>query len=385
MKPFSSRMNRLIPSASINIAERVKDMKSRGIDIIDLSWGEPDFSTPHHIVTAAIQAMESGQTKYTQSMGIPELRIAISEKLKRENNLSYSPEEILVTPGCKQAILYAFLAFLDPGDEVLIPEPCWLSYADQIAVAGGKFVPIPSSEKQRFKVSQRELIGKTTDRTKIILINNPTNPTGILWEREDLQIIADIAKERDLIVISDEIYERILFDEKEYLSIASLPDMKSRTIVINGFSKSYCMTGFRIGYAVSTTSIIREMLKIHQHSATCAPSISQAAALAALRGDQSFVNTMVKHYEERRNVFVEGINKIAGLSCIEPDGTFYVFVNIKNLGMSSIEAANHLLEKHGIATVPGSAYGESGEGYLRFSLTQPEERLIEALNRIKKG
>jgi aspartate/methionine/tyrosine aminotransferase len=367
------------------MAERVKNLKSRGVDVIDLSWGEPDFPTPQHITTAATQAMKDGFTKYTQSMGIPELRIAISKKLERENNLLYSPEEILITPGCKQAILYALLVFIDPDDEILIPEPCWLSYADQISVAGGKFVPIPSSEKQKFKVSREEILNRITDKTKIILINNPTNPTGVFWEREDLEIIAEIAKEKDLIVISDEIYEKILFDKKQYLSIASLPDMKSRTIVINGFSKSYCMTGFRIGYAASTPMIIKEMLKIHQHSATCASSISQVAAIAALRGDQSFVDTMVKQYEDRRNVFVEEINKIPGLSCIKPDGTFYAFVNIKNMGMSSIDAANYFLERYGVATVPGSAYGKSGEGYLRFSLTQHKDKLVETLNRIKKG
>lgn len=386
MKSFSSRMNNLLPSASIGMAETVSYLKSKGIEIIDMSWGEPDFPTPVHIISAAKEAMDMGETKYTSSRGISRLRTAISEKLERENNVTYSPnDEIIAVPGCKKAILYAFLTFLDHNDEVLIPEPCWLSYADQIAMAGGAFIPVPSLPGKNFKVTGDEIVQRLTDRTKIILINNPTNPTGSFWTREDLETIAEIVIEMDLIVISDDIYEKILFEGKQYINIASIPGMKERTIVINGFSKSYCMTGFRIGYAASSKSIISEMLKVQQHSATCASSVSQAAAVAALEGEQSFVLDMVGEYEKRRDLFVERINNIPGLSCVRPDGTFYAFVDIRDMNMSSNEAAKYMLEKYGIATVSGSSYGKSGEGFLRFSLTRDIGKIEEALHRMEKG
>lgn len=384
-KYIASRMKSLVPSASISIAEEVKEMKARGADIVDLSWGEPDFNTPQNIISAAKKGIDKGFTKYTNSRGIIDLRKAIIKKLKKENNLEYAPEtEIIVTPGVKQGILYALLTFINPDDEVMVPEPCWLSYKDCISIAGGNFIPIPSTEENYFKITKENILKKITSKTKMIIINNPTNPTGTVWSKKDLEMIAEIAIEKDLLVVSDEIYEKIIFDNLEIISIASLPGMRERTIVLNGFSKFYAMTGWRVGYLAAPENFVSQLIKVHQHSATCASAISQYAAVEALEGPQKVPYQFVAEYQKRRDLIFEGFNNIDKLSCLKPRGTFYAFLNIKKIGMSSVKTAKYFLKKAKVTTIPGSAYGESGEGYLRICFATSQDNIKKTLIMLKR-
>ena len=382
---FASRMADLVPSASISIAAKAKEFQRQQRPVVDLSCGEPDAPTPSHILAGAKRALDQGFTKYTPSSGLPDLRKAITSKLKAENGLDYAwDSEILVAPGAKQAILYAMLAFLDPGTEVLLPEPCWLSYASCVAIAGGRAVPVPGIEEYGFKVGRQALLDRVTPRTRMIILNNPTNPTGTVWERSDLQVVAEVACERDLMVIADEIYEKFVYDGKEIVSLASLPGMRERTIVINGFSKTYAMTGFRIGYLAAPSQLIAQISKIHQHSATCASSVSQMAALEALRGSQEAVGAMVREYQRRRDFVFNAFNALRGICCSKPFGTFYAFPNVKTLGTSSLEVSQMFLEKALVAVIPGSAYGQSGEGYVRISFAAPWSDLERAAKSLEE-
>lgn len=300
--------------------------------------------------------------------------------------MTYKSEtEILVTPGAKQAMFYAVYTLIEDGAEVLIPEPYWLSYRDIVKLAAGKVVPIETKEVNNFKPSYEELAGEISDRTKAIIINSPNNPTGMVLDKPNLEDIAKIAKERDLIVISDEIYEKIIFDGKKHYSIASFPEMKEGTITINGFSKAFAMTGWRLGYLATSKELMEHIIKVHQHIATCANSFVQEAAISAFENCMEEVRQMTKEYEKRRDIVFAGINSVAKLSCLKPEGTFYAFVNIKKLGMNSLEASEYLLEKANISTVPGIEYGQSGEGYVRISFGLPEKDLIEAMERLQKA
>jgi len=381
----SEKVKSLEPSASISIAEKIKEMKKQGADIIDLSWGEPYFNTPYIIKESAKNALDNNFTHYTNSRGIIELRERISEKLQRENNILYDPNtEILVTPGAKQAIFYAVYALIENNDEILIPEPYWLSYRDIVKLAGGKVVPIETTEEDNFKPSYEDIKSKISERTKAIIINSPNNPTGMVLDKNNLNDITEIAKGHDLFVISDEIYEKIIFDGRKHYSIASFPEMKERTITINGFSKAFAMTGWRLGYLATGKELMDYIVKIHQHTATCANSFVQKAAIPALEKGRKEVSQMAKEYQKRRNIVFDGINSVDKLSCLKPEGTFYAFVNIKKFGMNSIEASGYLLERTKVATVPGIAYGNSGEGYLRISFAIPEKDLVEAIKRLQK-
>jgi len=382
---ISSRLKSIKPSASIGIAEKVKELKNKGIEIIDLSWGEPYFDTPYIIKESAKNALDNNFTHYTNSRGIIELRETISEKLKRKNNILYDPNtEILVTPGAKQAIFYAIYALIENNDEILIPEPYWLSYRDIVKLAGGKVVPVETKEENYFKPRYEDIKSKISERTKAIIINSPNNPTGMVLDKNNLNDVAEIAKEYDLFVISDEIYEKIMFDGRRHYSIASFPGMKERTITINGFSKAFAMTGWRLGYLAADKELMDYIVKVHQHIATCASSFAQKAAIPALEKGMEEVSQMTKEYEKRRDIIFEGINSIHKLSCLKPEGTFYAFVNIRKFGMNSIEASEYLLKKAKVATVPGVAYGNSGEGYLRISFAIPEKELVEAIKRLKE-
>lgn len=381
----SRRIRSIKPSASIKLGEKIIELKGKGADIIDLSWGEPYFDTPYNIKESAKNALNNNFTHYTNSRGIIELREAISEKLRSENKIIYDPNtEILITPGAKQAIFYAVYTLIEDSAEVLIPEPYWLSYRDIVKLAGGKVVPIETKEKNNFKPSYEDIESKISDRTKAIIINSPNNPTGMVLDRNNLGDIAEIAKEHDLIVISDEIYEKIIFDDKRHYSIASFPEMRERTITINGFSKAFAMTGWRLGYLATNNELMDYIIKVHQHIATCANSFVQKAAITASKKAKKDVNTMANEYERRRDIIFKGINSINKLSCLKQEGTFYAFVNIKKLGMNSIEASEYLLEKANISTVPGIEYGQSGEGYVRISFGLPEKELIEAIERLQK-
>jgi len=359
------------------------DLAQKYKDVVNLSVGEPDFDTPRHILDAAADAMKTGYTHYTPNAGLMELREAIAEKLRKENGIEANPStEIVATAGAMGALSLAVLAMMNPGDEVLIPDPGFVSYKAQVILAGAKPVSLPLTEENEFGIDPSDIVGRISPRTKALIINSPSNPTGAVMSEKELRHIAQIACQHDLIVISDEAYERILYDGAKHLSIASLPEMKERTISIYTFSKTYAMTGWRVGYAVANETIIREMVKLQEHIVAHPSSVSQMAAIAALRGPQDCVEKMRKEYEERRNLMVGAIAKITGITSLKPKGAFYLFPNVSKLGLSSVDLAMYLLEKAKVVTVPGTAFGEHGKGYLRLSYATSKEKIIDAMSRI---
>jgi aspartate aminotransferase len=384
-RPLAARMSRLSPSASISIAERVQELRRAGKEILDLSWGEPDFPTPAHVVEAGRRALAEGATKYTASAGILPLREAIAEHLQATRGVAYDPKtEIVVTPGGKQALLDALLALVDAGDDVLVPEPAWLSYADCTAIAGARYVGVPSVFEDGFKPRPEAWRAALTPRTRVIVVNTPANPTGAVWQRAELEEVAALAREHDLTVLTDEIYDAIVFDGQEHVSIASLEGMRERTLLIGGFSKSYAMTGWRLGWIAGPAALVRAVSVIHQHSSTCAAAVSQAAGVAALRGPQDAVAAMRAEYQRRRDVVVDGFNAIEGLRCFRPAGTFYGFIDARAMAPTSVEAARLWLEEARVAALPGAAYGQSGEGYIRISFATSMETLRRAIDGVAR-
>ena len=376
--PLSKAITEIQPSG----IRRFFDAASTMSNVISLGVGEPDFDTPWHVREEGIYSLEKGRTFYTGNSGLLELREEIGRYLDRRFGLSYSADEILVTVGGSEAIDIGFRTMLDPGDEVIIPEPCYVSYLPCVKLAGGVPVRLPLEEKDQFKLTKEKLLSAITDKTKILVLPFPNNPTGAILNREELQIIADIVKEHDLFVMSDEIYSELNY-EGGHVSIASIPGMRERTIVINGFSKSYAMTGWRLGYAAGPKEIMKQMLKIHQFVIMCAPTTSQYAAIEALRNGDEDVRRMRESYDERRRCLVNALNEM-GLPCFEPKGAFYVFPNISAYGMTSEEFARHLLEQERVAVVPGTAFGECGEGFLRISYAYSIDNLKKALDKIEK-
>lgn len=376
--PLSKAITEIQPSG----IRRFFDAASTMSNVISLGVGEPDFDTPWHVREEGIYSLEKGRTFYTGNSGLLELREEIGRYLDRRFGLSYSADEILVTVGGSEAIDIGFRTMLDPGDEVIIPEPCYVSYLPCVKLAGGVPVRLPLEEKDQFKLTKEKLLSAITDKTKILVLPFPNNPTGAILNREELQIIADIVKEHDLFVMSDEIYSELNY-EGGHVSIASIPGMRERTIVINGFSKSYAMTGWRLGYAAGPKEIVKQMLKIHQFVIMCAPTTSQYAAIEALRNGDEDVRRMRESYDERRRFLVNALNEM-GLPCFEPKGAFYVFPNISAYGMTSEEFARRLLEQERVAVVPGTAFGECGEGFLRISYAYSIDNLKKALDKIEK-
>lgn len=379
---LSTRISEL-PTSSIRlIFEKARRMK----DLVKLELGEPDFDTPNHIKEAAKKALDEGFTHYTPFAGIEELREAIAEKVKVENNIEADPEkEIVVTPGACSALYCGIHSILNPGEKVLISNPGWPHYEPYVKIAGGIPEYYPLLEEKDFRVDLDDLRKRVDEKTKAIVINSPNNPTGSVLRRKDLEGIAQIAIENDLIVLSDEVYEKIIYDDAEHISIASLPDMHERTITVNAFSKTYAMTGWRLGYAIAPSEIIAQMSKLVLYTGTCANSMGQKAAVAALKGPQDCVKNMVAEYKSRRDFLVRRLNEIEGFSCQMPKGTFYTFPNIKSLGMSSFACALYLLEHAKVSVVPGSGFGEHGEGYLRISYAASLEDLKKAMDRIEKS
>lgn len=376
--PLSKAITEIQPSG----IRRFFDAASTMSNVISLGVGEPDFDTPWHVREEGIYSLEKGRTFYTGNSGLLELREEIGRYLDRRFGLSYSADEILVTVGGSEAIDIGFRTMLDPGDEVIIPEPCYVSYLPCVKLAGGVPVRLPLEEKDQFKLTKEKLLSAITDKTKILVLPFPNNPTGAILNREELQIIADIVKEHDLFVMSDEIYSELNY-EGGHVSIASIPGMRERTIVINGFSKSYAMTGWRLGYVAGPKEIMKQMLKIHQFVIMCAPTTSQYAAIEALRNGDEDVRRMRESYDERRRFLVNALNEM-GLPCFEPKGAFYVFPNISAYGMTSEEFARRLLEQERVAVVPGTAFGECGEGFLRISYAYSIDNLKKALDKIEK-
>ncbi|MGP4974082.1 pyridoxal phosphate-dependent aminotransferase [Psychrobacter alimentarius] len=387
---LSDRVNSIKPSPTLAITNKAKELKAAGKDIIGLGAGEPDFDTPEHIKKAAIDAINDGFTKYTAVDGTPELKKAIIEKFKRDNDISYEPNEILVSVGGKQSFFNLAQAFINPGDEVIIPAPYWVSYPDMVIIAEGVPVIVKCPAEQDFKITAEQLEEAITDKTKMLVLNSPSNPTGMIYTLDELKAIAEVLKKHPHVyVASDDMYEHIRWTgDKFYNILNAAPELKNRAIILNGVSKAYAMTGWRIGYAGGPAKLIGAMKKVQSQSTSCPTSISQVAAEAAISGDQSVLEPMVAAFEKRCDLVVDGLNNIKGITCLRPDGAFYVYPEIKPLikaaGLSSCtEFSAWLLEKVGVAVVPGDAFGLGG--YMRISYATDEATLKDALFRIEKA
>ncbi len=377
--PLSNTIVNIPPSGIRKFFDIVSEMDGA----ISLGVGEPDFDTPWHVRDAGIRSLEMGKTFYTSNAGLKELKQEICNYLKRRMQVEYDyNKEVMVTIGGSEAIDAALRAMLDPGDEVLIPQPSYVSYVPCTILAGGVPVVIELEEKDQFRLTREKLLEKITDRTKILVLPFPNNPTGAIMEREDLEAVAQIVEEKDLFVISDEIYAELTY-KKKHVTIASLPGMRERTVLINGFSKAYAMTGWRIGYACAPAPILKQMLKIHQYAIMCAPTTSQYAAVEAIKNGDSDIEEMKRSYDERRRYLLKEFRSL-GMDCFEPYGAFYMFPCIKRFHMTSEEFATRLLREEKIAIVPGTAFGDCGEGYLRVSYAYSLEDLKRAIRRIRR-
>ncbi|MBE5928665.1 MAG: aminotransferase class I/II-fold pyridoxal phosphate-dependent enzyme [Lachnospiraceae bacterium] len=379
MRDPLSKVIRDIPPSGIR---KFFDIVSEMEDAISLGVGEPDFDTPWHIREEGIYSLEQGRTFYTSNAGLKELKQEVCRYLKRSQNVKYDAEEVVITVGGSEAIDIALRAMLDPGDEVLIPQPSYVSYEPCTILAGGTPVIIELKEENEFRLTKEELLSKITDKTKILILPFPNNPTGAIMEEKDLKEIAEVIIEKDLFVLSDEIYAELTYSGK-HVSIVSIPGMKERTVLINGFSKAYAMTGWRLGYAVAPRAILDQMLKIHQFAIMCAPTTSQYAAVEALKYGDPDVKKMREAYDKRRRFLLNELRSM-GIDCFTPYGAFYVFPNIKKFGMSSDEFAERLLREKKVAVVPGTAFGACGEGFLRISYAYSIDDLRVALGRIRE-
>jgi aspartate aminotransferase len=388
---LSSRVQAVKPSPTLAVTSRAAEMRAAGKDIIGLGAGEPDFDTPDHIKQAAIKAINDGFTKYTPVDGTPGLKQAIIDKFKRDNDLEYTPEEILVSCGGKQSFYNLAQAILDSDDEVVIPTPYWVSYPDMSILAGGVPVFVHADEKQNFKITPNQLKAAITELTRLVIINSPSNPTGMAYTLEELEALGNVLREYPKIVIAtDDMYEHIRWSDKPFVNILNAcPDLKDRCLVLNGVSKAYSMTGWRIGYAAGPANIIKAMKKIQSQSTSNPTSISQVAAQAALEGSQDCIQDMLIHFKQRHDYVVDRLNKINGVSCLPTDGTFYCFPNVQAAidridGVTTdVELAEHLIEQAGVALVPGSAFGLSG--HVRISIATSQENLTNALDRLEKA
>lgn len=388
---LSEKGLKISPSVTLEITAKAKSMKDQGIDVVSFGAGEPDFNTPENIVEEGIKAIKEGKTRYTPASGILELKEAVCEKLKRDNNLTYSPKNIIISSGAKHSIYNALMAITNPGDEIIISVPYWVSYPELIKLAGGKPIFIKTKEENDFKYTLEDLNNALSDKTKAIILNSPNNPTGTFYNKNELEKIADWAVKNNIFVISDEIYEKLVYDGENHVSIASLDDkIKDLTILINGMSKAYAMTGWRIGYAAANEEITKVMSNIQSHTTSNPCSISQYASVEGLSGDQSSVEKMKKHFEERRNFMVDTVNSIEGLSCRKPKGAFYVMVNITKIkgktirGMKiedSLDFAKLLLDEGKVAVIPGIGFGD--DDYIRLSYATSMENIEKGLSRIK--
>ena len=388
MSIVSNSLKRIKPSPTIAVTSKAREMRAAGKDVIGLGAGEPDFDTPDNIKEAAIQAIKRGDTKYTAVDGTPTLKKAIKQKFSRENNLTYELDQISVGTGGKQVLYNAFMATINPGDEVIIPAPYWVSYPDMVLLAGGKPKIVKCSEKNEFKITPADLKKAINKKTKWLIINSPSNPTGSCYTKEEIQELSKILiKNKNVFILSDDIYEHITYDGFEFFTIAQIKALKERTLTMNGVSKSYSMTGWRIGYGAGPKDIIKAMAKIQSQSTTNPSSISQAAAVEALNGVQDFIKTRSDSFKERRDFVVESLNNIPGLSCLKPNGAFYVFPNCKKLLgkktklKTDKDFVEKLLEKSEVAVVQGSAFGL--DGYFRISYATSMDNLKKALDRIK--
>lgn len=389
----SERVNKIHVSPTMQVAAEAKKMKAEGINVIDLSVGEPDFPTPHNIKEAAKKAIDENQTRYTINVGTVELRKAIIQKLKRDNHLDYNLNEVIASNGAKQCVFNAILATINDGDEVIIPAPYWVSYPDMVSMANGKSVFIETKQENGFKLKPEQLEKAITPKTKMLILCNPSNPTGSAYTNAELETIAKIIEGKNFFVLSDEIYEKLTYNDFKFVSFASINDeMKRRTILVNGVSKTYSMTGWRIGYAAAPEEIIEAMNKIQSHSTSNASSISQAAAIEALAGPQYVIAEMLDEFKKRQEYFYKELTSIKGITCYKPEGAFFLFPNISHyFGRHtevlkiehSFDFAMYILYEAHIAAVPGSAFG--AEGFIRFAYATSMENLREAIMKLKKA
>jgi aspartate aminotransferase len=385
---LAKRVSSLTPSSTLAITAKAKELKAAGHDVIGLGAGEPDFNTPQHIIDAAIKAMNEGHTKYTPSGGLPSLKNEIIKKLKDDQNLSYEPSEIIVCVGAKHALYTLFQVILDEGDEVIIPTPYWVSYPEQVKLAGGVPVYVEGLEENEFKITPEQLKSAITERTKAVIINSPSNPTGMIYTEDELKALGEICLQHDILIVSDEIYEKLVYGNHKHVSIAQLsPELKAQTIIINGVSKSHSMTGWRIGYAAGNKEIIRAMTDLASHSTSNPTSIAQYATIAAYSGPQEPVEEMRKAFEERLNIIYEKLIQIPGFTCVKPQGAFYLFPNAREAaimtGYNTVdEFVEALLEEAKVALVPGSGFGAPDN--VRLSYATSLELLEKAVERIKQ-
>ncbi|MFH1750118.1 MAG: pyridoxal phosphate-dependent aminotransferase [Candidatus Micrarchaeota archaeon] len=378
---IADRMKNLGTETAFEVLAKAKALEAQGKSIVHLEIGEPDFDTPMNIKEAGISAIRKNFTHYGPSAGLMDARKAVADYSGKIRGMQFSPEEVVIVPGGKPIMFFAIMAITNPGDEIIYPNPGFPIYESMINFMGGKAVPVPIREEREFSLDVKELESLITPRTKMIIINSPANPTGGILERKDLEGIAKLAKEHDLWVLSDEIYQQILYD-KEHFSIASLPEMKERTIILDGFSKAYAMTGWRLGYGIMNKNLAPHITRLMTNSNSCTASFTQVAGIEGLNGPQDSVKAMVSEFRARRDLIVEGLNKIPGFSCRKPHGAFYVFPNIRKTGITSQQMSDYLLNDAGVACLPGTSFGKFGEGYLRFSYANSQENIKEALKRI---
>jgi aspartate aminotransferase len=379
---ISERAAQLTPSLTLSIDSKAKAMKAEGIDVCGFGAGEPDFDTPEHIKAAAIEALQAGFTKYTPSAGIPELRAAIAEKFAADNGLTYRAGQVIVSNGAKHSCYNAILATCQPGDEVIIPAPYWVSYPDMVRLAGAEPVIVPTMERNNWKMRPEDFENAMTPRTKMLIMNTPCNPTGSVYTREELEAIVEVASGEDIYILSDEIYEKLVYDDAKHVSIASLSqEAYDLTITVNGFSKSYAMTGWRLGYLAAPEAVAKAVDSIQSHTTANPSSFSQRGALAALKGDQQAVSDMRDEFDMRRNYMIDRLSKIPNVTAVKPQGAFYVLLNISQLGLTSQNFADRLLSKANVAVVPGAAFGD--DRTIRLSYATSIDIIKKGLDRLQ--
>jgi aspartate aminotransferase len=378
---LADRMQRLGTETAFEVLVRARALEAKGRDIVHLEIGEPDFDTPENVVEAGVDALRSGWTHYGPSAGLPALREAIAREVGRTRGVSVTPEEVVVVPGGKPILFFVILALAGDGDEVIYPNPGFPIYESMIEFVGGVPVPLPLREERQFRLDVDELAAKITPRTRLIILNSPANPTGGVLTEQDIRDIAAAIGDANIMVLSDEIYSRLIF-EGSHFSLLSIPEFRERTILLDGFSKTYAMTGWRLGYGVMRADLAAQVARLMTNSNSCTASFTQMAGVAALTGDQTSVTRMCEAFRERRDLMVTGLNKIRGFRCLSPKGAFYVFPNIEGTGLKSQELAGKLLEEAAVACLSGTAFGKYGEGYLRFSVANSPENIAKALDRI---
>jgi aspartate aminotransferase len=379
---LADRVNRVTPSMTLAISAKAKAMKTEGLDVCSFSAGEPDFETPDHIRAAAKQALDEGKTRYGPAAGEPALRQAIADKLQTENGLCYGADNVIVTNGGKHSLYGLMMALIEPGDEVIIPAPYWVSYPEMVQLAGGTPVIVPTTMDTGYKITPEQLRQAVTPKTKLFVLNSPSNPTGMIYSPDEIRALAQVVVEADIWVVSDEIYEKILYDGATHLSIgAAGPEAYDRTIVSNGFAKAYSMTGWRVGYLAGPIPIIKALTTIQSHATSNVCTFAQYGAIAALRGPQDCVETMRLAFAERRQAIIDRVQAIPGLTCCQPQGAFYLYVDISQLGMPSMEFCTRLLDEKYVATVPGISFGT--EGTARISYATGMETILKGMDRIE--